>query len=122
MSAQQPKPKPAEPASPQPSNIAVEFTQTGAGVPEGGKAGKLSLRDRTLEPKMLLPCANPECKKGGFFIRPEVDKAAKAGKTEVALDLACSGYTGPLRSERGPAPGCQNRLTGKVALSYGKSK
>jgi hypothetical protein len=103
-----------------PSNISVEYTQTGAGVPEGGKKGKLSSKDGSLDARLLLPCANPDCKKGGFFLRPEVDKAAKAEKAELDLDVACSGYTGPLRSERGPAGACGNRLVAKVKLAYGK--
>jgi len=103
-------------------DLAVEFTQTGAGVPEGGKKGKLSRRDGTLDAKLLLPCANPDCKKGGFFLRPEVDKATKAGRAELELDLKCAGYTGALRSEKGPAPGCENRLAAKVRLTFAKTK
>lgn len=113
----------AAPSTPPPlADVVVEFTQTGAGVPEGGKKGKLSRREGSLDPKLLLPCANPDCKKGGFFLRPEIDKAAKAGKRELALDLGCAGYTGPLRSERGPAPGCGNRLAATVRLTYGKPR
>ncbi|HVY61966.1 MAG TPA: hypothetical protein VHF22_09955 [Planctomycetota bacterium] len=108
-------------AAPRPSSIALEFTQTGAGVPEGGKSGKLSTKDGSLDARLLLPCANPDCKKGGFFLRPEIDKAARAGRTEVAVDLGCSGYVGALRSERGPAGGCGNRLSGKATLVYGKA-
>jgi hypothetical protein len=103
------------------ADIVVEFTQTGAGVPEGGKKGTLSRLKGSLDQKMLLPCANPECKKGGYLLRPAVDKAAREGKAEVSLDLACAGYTGPLRSEKGPAPGCANRLAALVRLTYAKT-
>lgn len=107
-------------AGPRPADIAVEYVQTGAGVPEGGKAGRVAQRDRSLDPKMLLPCANPECRKGGFFLRPEVDKAVRAAAAEVRVDLACSGYVGALRTERGPAGGCPNRLAATVRITYAK--
>lgn len=103
-----------------PANVGVEFTQTGAGVPDGGKKGKVNTRDGSLDNRLLLPCANPECKKGGFLLRHEVDKAVKSGKDRLEIDVACAGYTGPLRSDRGPAPGCGNRLAAKVTISYAK--
>ena len=104
-----------------PTNVSLEYTQTGEGVPEGGKTGKLSQRDRTLDPKLFLTCANPACKKGGFLLRPEVDKAAKEGKSELTLDVACAGYTGALRSGSETAGGkCGNRLKAAVKLQYGK--
>ena len=96
----------AKPESPRIADIVVEFTQTGTGVPEGGKKGTLSRLKGSLDQKMLLTCANPDCKKGGYLLRPAIDKAAKEGKAEIDLDLACAGYTGSLRSDKGPAPGC----------------
>lgn len=105
-------------AAPAPADIAVEFVQTGEGVPEGGKKGRLSTRERSLDAKMLLACANPACKKGGFLLRPKVDAAVREGKSEVSLELACAGYVGPLRSERGPAGGCPNRLAATVRIAW----
>ena len=101
-----------------PREIAVEFIQTGAGVPEGGKTGTLSARKGSLDPKMLLPCANPDCKKGGFLLRPAIDKAVRERRTELALEVPCAGYVGPLRSERGPGEGCGNKLKASVRIAY----
>jgi hypothetical protein len=105
---------------PKPTNIVLEYVQTGAGVPEGGKTGKLSQKDRTLDPKLHIPCANPDCKKGGFLLRKDVDKALDAGKTDLSLDAKCVGYVGSLRTERGPAAGCENRLEATVKISYAR--
>jgi hypothetical protein len=116
MSAQ----RPTSSGAAKPTDVIVEYTQTGAGVPEGGKTGTASLREGSLEARMLVPCANPECKKGGFLLRPKVDAAAQRGESELTLDLACAGYVGPLRSERGPASGCGNKLAARVRLLFGK--
>jgi hypothetical protein len=105
---------------PKPTNIVLEYVQTGEGVPDGGKTGKLSQKDRTLDPKLHLTCANPACKKGGFLLRKDVDKAIEAGKGDLSLDLKCVGYVGPLRTERGPAPGCENRVKATVKISYAR--
>lgn len=105
-----------------PHEVVVSYTQTGEGVPEGGKTGRLSTRDGTLDAKMFLPCANPACKKGGFPLRPHVDKAVAATKTALEVKLDCAGYTGPLRSERGPAPACRNKLEAAVEIKYGKPR
>jgi hypothetical protein len=105
---------------PKPTNVVLEYVQTGAGVPEGGKTGKLSQKDRTLDPKMHIPCANPDCKKGGFVLRKDVDQAIAAGKADLELDLRCVGYVGALRTERGPAAGCENRLKAKLKISYAR--
>jgi len=113
---------PNEPAARAVRDIAVEFVQTGAGVPDGGKPGRVSEREGTLDRRLFLTCANPECKKGGFLLRAVVDRAVKDARTEVELDLPCAGYTGPLRSERGPGAGCANRLRGAIRITYAPAK
>ncbi len=111
------------PAAPAPAEIVVSFRQSGEGVPEGGKEGRLSLRERSLDPKMFFACANPACKKGGFALKPHVEKALAAGETERRVRLACAGYVGPLRSTEGaPAARCPNALEATIAVTYRKAK
>jgi hypothetical protein len=100
--------------------IAVAYRQTGEGLPEGGKEGRLSLRAGTLEPKMFLPCANPACKKGGFVLRAGVDKIVAAGEAEGRLALACAGYVGAVRGGEGAGARCPNRLEATVTVAYAK--
>lgn len=99
-------------------DVVVNYCQQGEGVPEGGRSGSVSQRRGSLDRRMLLPCANPACKKGGFFLRPAIDKAIAAAKTKVSLEEPCAGYTGTLRSERGPAERCPNALTAEVEIAY----
>lgn len=94
-------------------DIIVETLQRGEGVPEDGKPLRLSLRDRSLDPRMLLPCANPACRKGGFWLRPRVDAAVRAGERRLDETLRCAGHLGPVRSgnpERSEPPRCPNTL------------
>jgi hypothetical protein len=100
------------------AEIEVHYRQTGEGLPEGGKEGRLSTRDGSLDPKMLFPCANPACKKGGFALRQHIEKLLAAGETEGQLRLACAGYVGPLRTEKGPAPRCRNALEASLRVKY----
>jgi hypothetical protein len=116
-----PAPEKSTPATGGPANIVIEYTMTGEGVPEGGKKARLSQKEGTLDAKLLVPCANPECKKGGFLLRPHVDKAVKAGEPWVDLEIPCAGYTGALRSERGPAERCPNKLEARVKIAYSGS-
>ena len=108
-------------ASTAPREIIVTCTQTGQGVPEGGKESRLSTRDGTLDAKMLISCANPSCKKGGFLLKSRVDKVVEGGKAEGQFDVACAGYTGPLRSEKGPAETCKNKLAVMVEVKAAKA-
>jgi hypothetical protein len=105
-----------------PREIAIRYRQTGEGVPEGGKEGVLSTRDGTLDPKMFLTCANPACKKGGFSLRAAIDRIVAAEKTEAALALDCAGYVGALRTEKGPAKGCGNKLEVSVTVTWPKPR
>lgn len=98
------------------SDLEIEYVQTGEGVPEGGKTGRLSTKERTLDPKMVLTCANPLCKKGGFLLRPKVDALTREGKTEGAFTLPCAGYVGQLRTEKGGPDKCGNALSAKVRI------
>ena len=99
-----------------PREIIVTCTQTGLGVAEGGKESRLSTRDGSLDAKMLLPCANPACKKGGFALKARIDKIVTAGEASGAFDVACDGYVGALRTEKGPAATCGNKLAVAVSV------
>jgi hypothetical protein len=107
-------------------DIVVEYTQTGEGVPDGGKTGRLSLRERTLDQRMFLPCANPACKKGGFLLRRKVDAQVESGEAHAELSLPCAGYLGPLRTtlrDAGePPPRCPNKLTATVDVVRAKPR
>ena len=104
-----------------PREIIVHSTQTGAGVAEGGKESRMSTRDGSLNPKMLIPCANPACKKGGFLLKPRIDKAVEAGKSSEEFEVPCAGYTGALHPEKGPAEKCTNKLSVKVEVKAAKA-
>jgi hypothetical protein len=107
-------------APPRVVEVAVRYLQRGEGLPEEGRTGEVSQRQGSLEARMLLPCANPSCKKGGFLLRPDVDKAVAARETSAMVERQCAGYVGALRSERGPAPRCGNTLTATIEITYGK--
>jgi hypothetical protein len=102
--------------------IAVTATQRGEGLPETGKTLKLGSRDGSLDPKMHLPCANPACKKGGFALRAAVDKLVKSGEAHASVLLPCAGYTGALRTEKGPAAHCGNTLEATIDVKYAAAK
>src|SRR5438132_6464628 len=104
-----------------PREIIVNCTQTGEGVAEGGKESRLSTRDGTLDAKMLIKCANPVCKNGGFALKTKIDKAVEAGKTSDEFEVGCAGYTGALRPEKGPAEKCTNKLAVKVEVKAAKA-
>ena len=104
-----------------PQEIVVTFRQTGEGVPEGGKDGCASTRDGSLNPKMLLPCANPACKKGGFALRARIDRIVADGKTGDSFEVPCAGYVGALRTEKGPAAHCGNKLAVTVEVKAAKT-
>ena len=76
------------------TDIVVRYVQTGEGTPEGGKQGSVSQRQGSLDRRLLLPCANPACKKGGFPLRKAIDGAIAAEETERTIRLDCAGYTG----------------------------
>ena len=98
-------------------DVTVEYVQTGEGVPEGGKTGRVSTKERTLDPKMHLTCANPACKKGGFLVRPKVDAMLREGKTASEQTIPCAGYVGQLRTEQGGPDRCGNKLAVKIQLA-----
>jgi hypothetical protein len=104
--------------SPQLVDVVVSYTQRGEGVPEAGKTGRVSQRQRTLDRRMLLPCANPACRKGGFLLRREVERARDAGESNTSFEKPCAGYLGAVRTEKGPAAPCPNRLEVEVTLAY----
>lgn len=101
-----------------PMDIVVRYVQRGEGLGDEAKETTVSQRQGSLDRRMLLPCANPACKKGGFFLRPKIDQAVKDGKRSLELEVPCSGYVGALRTERGPADGCQNSITASVEIVY----
>jgi len=101
-----------------PVDIVVRYVQRGAGLPDDPQETVSSQRQGSLDRRMLLPCANPACKKGGFFLRPKVDRAVADGEAALELEVGCSGYVGALRTERGPAERCQNRVTASVEIVY----
>ena len=105
-------------ARPATRDIAVECVQRGRGVPEGGKPLRLSQRDGSLDPRMVIPCANPECRKGGFLLRREIERLLARGETTATITIGCAGYIGPVRTEKGPARGCENELEAKIAIAY----
>jgi hypothetical protein len=101
---------------PELANADVEYVQRGAGVPDDGKRGRLSHAERTLEGH--LPCANPECRKGGFGIGLVIEALAAARRTEGTGEVHCAGYVGARRTEGGAAAGCPNRLELSVRLTF----
>lgn len=102
--------------------IVAICTQRGEGVPEEGKTIRLSSRDGSLDPKMVVPCANPACKKGGFLLKTAVDKTVKAEEASRSFTLKCAGYVGALRTEKGPAKGCGNTLEATIDVKYAAAK
>ncbi|MHC4390407.1 MAG: hypothetical protein ACYS22_03710 [Planctomycetota bacterium] len=112
----------SQPAPPRVTNIVVDCVQQGEGVPEGGKSMSLSLRKRTLDQRMLLTCANPACKKGGYLLRRDVDKATADRKTTLTFTKPCAGYVGALRTEKGYADKCGNTLEVTVTITYATPK
>ncbi|MFC1705586.1 hypothetical protein ACFL59_02045 [Planctomycetota bacterium] len=102
-----------------PLDVVASFVQKGEGVLEGGKAGRVSQREGSLDRRMLLSCANPACKKGGFLLRQPIESAIAEQQTSVALQVPCAGYVGPLRREKGrPPQSCGNTVEVEITISY----
>ncbi len=101
-------------------DVVVTLTQTGEGVPEGGKVLRCRLADRSLDARMFFPCANPACKKGGFLLRPKLMALIEGGQARGRVALACAGYLGSVRStlhdQPGAPPRCANRLEAEIEI------
>ena len=101
-------------------DIIVQYHQRGEGLTDEGRRGRLALSDRSLDPRMLLPCANPACRKGGFWLRRDVDALVRSGEAVLDKTWACAGFLGPVRSGlqspgQGP-PRCPNTLEARIEV------
>ncbi len=99
-------------------DVVLDCRQQGVGVAEGGKQERRSLRERTLDQRLVMPCANPECRKGGFILWRHLKPMWESRHEHGEVDIPCAGAVGPNRSERGPAPRCGNTLAVAATTVY----
>ncbi len=97
----------------------LTWKETGEGLPEGGKTETISLLEANLVGR--LPCANPECSKGGFELTDALKGPLDAQAEEVQFSVACPGYLGHVRSEEAQRR-CGNRVDATAGFLWGEPR
>lgn len=100
---------------PQLKGLDLTWNETGEGLPECGKTQTITLADANLVGR--LPCANPECTKGGFELTGSLKDPLDAKAESVQFSLECPGYLGHVRSEEAQRR-CANRIDVEVSFAW----